>query len=221
MLKLYYAPGSCAFAALVALEEAGVPYRPIKLDLSAGDQRTLAYRRINPLGRVPALDVDGKIITELAAVLTYVHGRCPEAGLLPNDDPLKLAQAYERLSWFSTSFHVFVAQVFRAERFTPDPAVQDALKEPGKSNFRAELERLEIARQQSRAEATNGQLSVVDAFELVIWRWAEKLGIDRAAYPNWSASVARLLDFPSVQRATQIEGSGEPFISATAQSFSR
>jgi glutathione S-transferase len=215
MLKLYYAPGSCAFAALVALEEAGVNYRPIKLDLSAGDQHTPTYRRINPLGRVPALDVDAQIITELAAVLTYVHMLRPDAGLLPND-PLKFAQAYEKLSWFSTSFHLFVAQVFRAERFTSDPAVQDALKEPGRSNFRNELERLERAHREPLRAAPQGQPSVVDAFELVIWRWAEKLGIDRDAYPNWSAAMTCLLDFPSVQRATQVEGSGEPFSPAIA-----
>ena len=52
---LYYAPGACSLAAHIILEESGLPYEGIKLDLAAGDQRRPEYLAINDRGRVPAL----------------------------------------------------------------------------------------------------------------------------------------------------------------------
>jgi glutathione S-transferase len=72
--KLYYAPGACSLASHVALEEVGIPYETQKMDLAAGDQRSEAYLRINPRGRVPALVVDGSVLTENEGILTYLGG---------------------------------------------------------------------------------------------------------------------------------------------------
>ena len=58
MLTLYYAPGACSMASHIVLEESGEKYEPKKVDLAGGEQRTEAYLKINPLGRVPALRLD-------------------------------------------------------------------------------------------------------------------------------------------------------------------
>ena len=52
---LYYAPGACSLAAHIILEESGLPFEGIKLNLAAGDQRAPEYLAINERGRVPAL----------------------------------------------------------------------------------------------------------------------------------------------------------------------
>ena len=65
MLTLYYAPGACSMASHVVLEESGEKYEPRKVDLAGGEQRTDAYLKINPLGRVPVLGLDdGTPLTE-------------------------------------------------------------------------------------------------------------------------------------------------------------
>ena len=46
-LKLYFSPGSSAFAPLIALEELGVPYDVHPIDLAAGEQRQPAYLKVN------------------------------------------------------------------------------------------------------------------------------------------------------------------------------
>ena len=43
MLKLFYAPGSCALASHIALEEAGAKYEAVRVDLRAKDQRKPEY----------------------------------------------------------------------------------------------------------------------------------------------------------------------------------
>jgi hypothetical protein len=55
MMKLYWAPRTRSLRALWVLEEAGVPYQRVRLDLSAGEQKSADYRAINPMAKVPAL----------------------------------------------------------------------------------------------------------------------------------------------------------------------
>ena len=90
MLTLYYAPGACSMAAHIVLEEIGEKYEPKKVDLAGGEQRTEAYLKINPQGRVPALRLDsGEYIAENTAILPYLGKRF---GLWPSD-PIAEAKA--------------------------------------------------------------------------------------------------------------------------------
>jgi glutathione S-transferase len=84
-MQLYFAPGTIALASLIALEEAGASYTPMRLSFADNDQRSAAYLQINPKGRVPALITDDGILTETPAVLSYIARTHPEAGLLPAD----------------------------------------------------------------------------------------------------------------------------------------
>jgi len=73
MIKLCYSPGSCATVSHLVLEEAGAQYELMRIDLSKGEQRTEAYLKINPNGRVPALILDdGRVLIENIGILTYV-----------------------------------------------------------------------------------------------------------------------------------------------------
>jgi hypothetical protein len=60
MMKLYWAPRTRSLRALWVLEEAGVPYERVRLDLSAGEQKSAEFRAINPMAKVPAL-TDGTL----------------------------------------------------------------------------------------------------------------------------------------------------------------
>ncbi|MFL5253498.1 MAG: glutathione S-transferase, partial [Rhodopila sp.] len=51
MYTFYYAPGTCALATHIALEEAGAPYEAVRLDFGAGQQRSPDYLKLNPKGR--------------------------------------------------------------------------------------------------------------------------------------------------------------------------
>jgi glutathione S-transferase len=204
-LRLFYAPGSCAFAALAALEYAGATYEPTKLDLAAGDQRSSQYLAINPLGRVPTLLVDGAPVTELIAVLSYIAHRYPASQLLPLDNALSLARAYEMLSWFSTGFHGFIAQIFRGGRFSDDAIVQEHLKESGRRQYVDQLTRLDGAYAGMETGLVGNRFTVVDAFSIVIWRWAERLGIDTSSLIHLTAAIRSSLDLPAVKHAQEIE----------------
>lgn len=108
--RLYYSPGSCSLAAHIALEEIGEPFE-LELVAAVGEGRktgTPEYLAVNPKGRVPALQgvpgssggVDG-VLTEAGAILVYLAGTYPAAGLLPDD----AAGEARCLEWISFLLH--------------------------------------------------------------------------------------------------------------------
>ena len=83
MMKLYWAPRTRSLRALWVLEEAGISYERVKLDLMAGDQKNADFRAINPMAKVPAL-TDGPVaVAESGAICAYVAEAVPQAGLAP------------------------------------------------------------------------------------------------------------------------------------------
>ena len=85
MFKLYYAPGTCALASHIALEEADASYAAERLDFKNSQQTTPQYLAINPKGRVPALVTDRGTLTETPAILAYIAHSFPQAKLIPDD----------------------------------------------------------------------------------------------------------------------------------------
>jgi glutathione S-transferase len=82
-MKLYWAPQTRSIQALWALEESGLTYERVLIDVRAGAQNSPRYRAINPMRKVPALEDDGTIVTESAAICAHVADRAPKADLAP------------------------------------------------------------------------------------------------------------------------------------------
>jgi glutathione S-transferase len=80
-LKLYHAIPSRSSIARWMLEETGESYNVHLLSLQKGENRVPPYLAVNPMGKVPALDHDGTIITEAAAICAYLADTFPKAGL--------------------------------------------------------------------------------------------------------------------------------------------
>ena len=87
-LTLYHAAPSRSSIARWMLEEIGEPYEIKLLRLSEGDQQKPDYLAINPMGKVPALQHGDVVITESAAICTYLADAFPQARLnVPIGDP--------------------------------------------------------------------------------------------------------------------------------------
>lgn len=66
------------------LEEVSEPYEAVILGYGA-PMKAAAYRAVNPMGKVPALEHDGAVVTEVAAIVTYLAETFPAAGLMPGN----------------------------------------------------------------------------------------------------------------------------------------
>jgi len=81
-----------------ALEELAIPYVYKTINLMVGEQKTSEFRRINPLGRVPAIQ-DGEVtMFESNAILCYLEERYGKGKLLPETSVAR-AETYEWLWW--------------------------------------------------------------------------------------------------------------------------
>ena len=81
-LVLYSHPMSRGRVARWMLEEVGQPYY-VELVGYGPAMKSERYRAINPMGKVPALVHDGKVVTETAAICAYLADAFPQAGLAP------------------------------------------------------------------------------------------------------------------------------------------
>jgi glutathione S-transferase len=83
MLKFYCMPWSRASGVFWLLEELGQPYQIEVVDIRAPGGVPEAYRAIQPNKKVPAIEHDGTVVTERAAICIYLADAFPEAGLAP------------------------------------------------------------------------------------------------------------------------------------------
>lgn len=83
MMKLYWAPRTRSLRALWVLEEAGAPYERVRVDLSASEQKSLEFRAINPMAKVPALTNGPLAVAESGAICAYVAEAVPQTNLAP------------------------------------------------------------------------------------------------------------------------------------------
>jgi glutathione S-transferase len=182
MLTLYFAPGSSSMAVHIALHEIGVPFEGRPLSFK-NDLRAPAFLTLNPEGKVPVVMIDGRPLTEVAAILFYLAKRFPEAELLPRDDIEAEAQALSWMSFLASTLH---------------PARQRGL------GYAKEV--YGIADRRLGGGWALGRYSIVDIhlFRLY-WRLANSLHPAPATFPNLTAHYQRMMARPAVQRTIEIE----------------
>jgi glutathione S-transferase len=200
---LYYSPGACSLVPHVALEEAATQFTAERVVLAEGAHRTPDYLKINPHARVPALEVDGRIITENVAILNYLAQRFGAAGSVPLSDPLAAARCNELLGWFASTVHIAFAQVWRPERFTADIDVHPAIVDGGHQALRGHF--AEIEGLLGTGWAVDGHFTAADSYLLTFSRWGRRIGNDMSVYPRWAALAERIVERPAVQRALATE----------------
>src|ERR1700733_4164049 len=83
MYTLYYCPGTASMVVHLALLEIGAPHELRLIDVATMAQRDPDYLRLNPRGVVPTLVIDGRPLSESAALLMVLADRHPEAKLAP------------------------------------------------------------------------------------------------------------------------------------------
>jgi glutathione S-transferase len=102
-LVFYYSPMSSAVVTHWALEELGVPYEKVKIDLQRRDQDKSAYLALNPNGKVPLLVHDGTPIFESVAIAIYLGETFGvQKKLFPEPGPRR-AEALKWLVWCNVS----------------------------------------------------------------------------------------------------------------------
>jgi len=200
MLTLYFAPGACSRASLIALEESGLPFEAKRVDTANGEQRSEAYRAINPKGRVPALATEKGVLTETPAILAYIAAIAPAAGLAPLDDPFEFARLQAFNSYICSTVHVNHAHGRRASRWADDAAAHEAMKAKVPETMAESFALIEDG-MFAGPWVMGERYSVADPFLFVMTGWLPSDDVDPARFPKVADHYARMLERPAVQRA--------------------
>ncbi|MBL8522701.1 MAG: glutathione S-transferase N-terminal domain-containing protein [Betaproteobacteria bacterium] len=205
MIKLYYSPGACSLASHIVLEELGIAYEPVLVSLKDGEHKKADFLKINPKARVPALNVDGKVLTENVAILTYLGGGYAERGLWPKET-WKQAEALSLMAWLASSVHIAFAGIFRPERFCTDVPAHAAIGATSRATIEkyfADIDKLLTG----RTFAMGGQYTVCDPYLLVFYRWGNRIGLPmKERFPVWAKHAQRVASRPTVKRILEAEG---------------
>ena len=196
-MKLYYMPRTISVAVAIALEETGLVYDAELVDFANAAQTKPTYLAINPKGRVPALDVDGTILTETGAILDYIHTQAPAAGLIPAD-PLAAARVREVMYYLASTMHVNHAHKRRGIRW--------ASREESFADMAAKVpETMTASAAYVEASLLTGPLvlgdrmTAADAYLYVVSTWLEADGVDVAPFPKLVQFRERMAARASVQ----------------------
>lgn len=200
MLQLYYGRGACSMAAHIVLEESGEAYEKRVVDLANSEQRSEAYLKINPHGRVPALRLDdGEVLTENTAILPFLGKRFKQ---WPTD-PLAEARALSTIGFFAASVHPAHAHIGRPERYASDPAAHPTLKETGLKAFHGYLR--EIDAMLRNRQWLSDEYSVLDPYGLVFYAWGVRRELPMNELTHYTAFKDRMMQRSAVQRVVADE----------------
>lgn len=196
MYKLYFSPGACSLATQVVLRELNQPFELIN-KASVAD-----YRQINPVGAVPALDVNGKIMTEGAAILLYLlESHANE--LLPKESAARQT-AIENLMFANATVHPAYGRLFFiGAAITESNAKQQA--------FAAAAKQISELWQQVEAQLAGlpylggYSLSPADILLTVYASWGEYFPVDIQIGPRTQALISKVKAKNSFQASLEAE----------------
>lgn len=199
-MKLFYSPGACSMASHIVLREIGQPFEIERVDTKTKKTETGAdYKAVNAKGQVPALQVEGEVLTEGPAILQFVADKEGATELAPKPGTMARARVNEMLNYIGTELHTAFKPLF-------NPASDDAAKDKARANVGSKLDWLESKLADGRAYLTGQHFTVADAYGFVVANWSNFTGIDLARWPKVKEFVGRVASRPAAQAAMKAEG---------------
>jgi GST-like protein len=203
VLKFYYNYAPNPLKVALFLEESGVPYDPVPVDIAKGEQFSPSYLAINPNGKLPAI-VDGDTpVFDSHAILLYLAEKTGQ--FLPEPSPAARGQLLSWMMFIASGVGPFVGQAVHFSRFAPDPNPY-ALK---RYMFEAERHFKILDARLGRSQYMLGDAYTI--VDMAVWGWARA-----AAYVLGDESAAKLKNLlrlvdeinlrPAALRVAELQG---------------
>ncbi len=202
-IDFYYHPTPNPSKVALFLEESGLPYRLIPVDIARGDQHGHAFRAINPNGKVPALVDEGIVIFDSSAIL--IHLARKTGAFLGDQSEAGQAELMSWLMFIGSGIGPFTGQAIHFTRYAP------AGQEYASHRYAFEAERhwkIIDARLAQRRFMLGDAYSIVD---MALWGWCRGLlylmGESAwSTYPHVGRLFGEINARPAAQRAAALAG---------------
>lgn len=201
-MKLYYTPGVCSQAVHITLSEMDADYKLEKVDTATKKtEHGNDYTKVNPLGYVPALELDGgEVLLEAPAILQYLADLKPASGLAPPAGTLERVRLQQQLNFTGSELHKSFGPFFAPVK------PEGALREQALKKLHSRLDALESSLADGRAFVLGDTFTIADAYTHVVASWATLIGLNTAQWPHIRSYLARVASRPRVKEVLKREG---------------
>jgi GST-like protein len=196
MIEFYYNTGPNPLKVALLLEELGVAYRPVPVDMLRGEQFDAAFARINPNNKLPAiLDDDGTAVFDSNAILLHLADK--HARFVPTETAARGAM----LSWLmfvASGVGPYSGQAVHFRHFAPEP------KDYAVNRYMFEARR-HFGILDARLAEQAWMLDDYSIVDMAVWGWARMMprviGEDAPSlFPGVARLVAAIDARPAAQR---------------------
>ena len=208
MYTLYYSPGTASMVVHLALLEIGAPH---KLELVAFDtdaQHSAAYLKLNPQGVVPTLLIDGKSLTESAALLMILSERHPEAHLAPAAGTAEREEWVQWIVYLSNS----LASAYRLWFYPGDLGMEEhppEIRQAIQHKIEAVWDRLDAHLAARGPYLLGREFSGADLLLTMLMRWSRNMPHPVTEWPTLKKLADLVRARPSWIKLYEIEGLSE------------
>lgn len=206
MYTLYARAGSGSVVCEAMLTLIGAPCHIETVARGADGCLAPAFRRLNPMGQVPALRLpDGSLMTESAAITLHLADLHPAAGLAPAlTSPLR--PAYLRWMLFlATAIYTSDLRLYCPARYTDDPAGAAAVKASAERQMEREFE-IYAAALGKGPFILGEMLSAVDIYAAMLSTWNPDAQAFFKQHPNMKAAYDRVAALPGIKAVWERNG---------------
>lgn len=203
-IALHFAPDSCARVPLIALEEIGCSYKLEIVTFTKGQQRSTDYLALNPKGKVPTLVVNGEVLTENVAILSWLSERFPQANLLPRAaDAFGRAQVISDLVYCASGLHPIVTRLRKPQFFCDTSDGTSRVFEMAEAAMRPNFVLIE-RRLGNNSWWYGERWSIVDAYINWVWFRVRGTTFEASTFTNLARHDEAINERPAVKRASAV-----------------
>lgn len=205
-MKLFYKPGACSLANHIVLAELNMVYELEAVDLAAKTWSGGDFKKINPKGSVPALQMDnGEVLTEGAVIGQYLADQKSEVGLLPKFGTLDRIRCLEWMNFITADVHKSFSPLFGADRIVQNVEGKTEMKMYFVESLKTKISY--ISEKIGGNDYLMGkQFTIADAYLFTVLGWTKFVGIDLSQWANVKTYMERVGARPGVIRAMKEEG---------------
>lgn len=201
-MKLYYAPGTCALACWISLEWAGADYEVEKVNYVSEE-----YKKINPLGMVPALYLGGeRAMTQAGAILKYIAEKYPNANLGADDAELAKFEFNETMAFLTGDFHPAFWPMFVPSRYTTSKSMKELenVQEASYDRIDRVMSHLDKLILENNGHVYKCRRTVADAYAFVMASWSVKAKKTWQDYPNLKSFMEKMKEDEAVKKVLEL-----------------
>jgi len=201
-MKLYHSSQSRSVRPRWLLEELGVPYDLVSLDMAKKEHKSAEYLKIHPHGVVPALVDDNIVMFESAAICLYLADKYPDKNLAPTFGSADRAAYYQWMVYSIATLEPPVLQVFLHTVMLPEEQRSAEIAQNAREQFK-DVARVLTQALRGKEYLVANQFSAADVMIGSTLAWSHFMGLLNDQH-SLEAYVKRLTARPAYQAAQAV-----------------